>query len=105
MQKFQEGLSFKTANSEKIAHLGNSVMNVVTENGLNRRITCAVAGVKKSLLPVSKSNKTGHTVEFSATGGFITNAADGSRIPMYVKNGAYNNELWVRSDTMSSGDF
>lgn len=104
LQKSQQGISFKTASGGKIAHLGNSVIDVATESGLNRRITCAATGLKTILLAVSKLYKTGHNVEFTATGGWITNTTHSSRIPMYVQNGVYIFKLWVKSNAMNDDD-
>ena len=95
----RNGVHFKTASGERVAHEGMRTIECITESNLIRRLTGAVTGVKKVLLAVSRLTETGHYVHFTSTGGYIENKTDGSRIPMHLKNGVYIIKLWVKASS------
>ena len=90
------GMTFRTASGERVAHEGLRTIATVTENGLTRRMTGAITSVNKVLLAVSRLAETGHRAHFTKDGGYLENVKDGTKIPMYQKNGVYMIKLWVK---------
>jgi hypothetical protein len=91
------GAMFRTASGQTVAHEGNRTIECITDNGLVRRLTGAVTGVRKVLLAVSRLTETGHRVFFDKDGGYIENRQDGSKIPMILKDGVYIIKLRIRA--------
>ena len=88
-------MTFRTASGEQGKHEGVKILHVVTENGLQRKLTCAVTDVREMLLATSQLGSMGYFVGLGKYGGYIENTKDGSRIPVRLKNGIYMIKLWV----------
>ena len=86
----ERGTVFRTASGEEVKDEGQRTIEVMTEQGERRRLTCTVTRVKKMLLAVSRLVETGHTVHFGACGrSYAKHEATGKQTPIYLKNGVY----------------
>ena len=91
----EEGRFYKTADGTKVLDEGSRTLKAVNERGGNLNLRVSVAGVHKPLVSVSKKVAQGNTVTFGPGGSFIKHT-DGSKTPMYLRNGTYVVKLKVK---------
>jgi hypothetical protein len=92
----ESGASFRTASGEVVRDEGQKTVEVKTEYGDTRRMTCTVTGVRKILLAVSRLVECGHVVHFSPKAGYIQNIKTKTVIPIHQRNGVYVVRLQAR---------
>ena len=112
-----KGLHYIGATNQKVPNVGQQQFQVVTENGIERRITFQSAAVRKPLLSVSNVCDKGQMVIFDNGRSVITNrnSKAGKQIQSIVaglqpidtidlhrENGVYTMPLWVPPQLQAS---
>ena len=103
-QESKAGVTYKAANGQTIKNLGRRSIQVVSDEGLDRKLSFEVTGVHKVLLSVSVICDKGHEVYFNKTGGQIVNMTTGEIINMKRVNGVYVIRLKIKPPVGSPDD-
>lgn len=91
------GVRYEVASGETIPNEGQKHVEVVTEDGQQRKITMQVCDVNKALLSIKKTCRAGHRVVFDDDGSFIENKASKERTWLREENGVYTLDVWVKT--------
>ena len=97
------GGRYRAANGARIPNLGQLMAPFVTSEGRSCSLRFQVAGVERPLVSVSQLGRTGHRVEFHATGGAITHLQTGRRIQLQRSGGVYLLKMKVRDSRGAEG--
>ena len=91
----RSGVCYTVANGEVVPDLGERSPNIITENGLMKKVRFHVADVDKPLLAVSSIQRKGYRVVFDDES-YIQNKYNPTEIiPLVEENGTYKMKAWV----------
>ena len=95
------GQKYTSASGDAIANLGEKVLDVMSENGVESRIKYQAADVSRTLNSVSEICDAGDAVQgqyvlFNKWGGVVLNLVTGRQIPFAREDGIYTMEMWVK---------
>ena len=95
----QAGFAYKGADGSDIPHLGQQVLQGVTEENDPIKMTVQVAKITKPLASVKKMTQAGNRVVFDGQNSYIEHKASGRKTKIYERDGTYAIDLWVSSDS------
>ena len=88
--------SDSSASDHPLYNLGEQVLKVVTDNGLDTEVLLQLADKSCPLVSVSTICNFGNRVIFGRGGGVIYNLSIGMEVPFQRRGGVYALGLWVR---------
>ena len=99
------GQKYTCANGETIENLGEKILDVVMDDGVETTIKYQACDVKKPLNSVSEicdagDPENGQYVIFSKWGGAIVNPTTGRHVPFERELGVYTMGMWVKPKTV-----
>ena len=89
------GVCYTVANGDVVHDLGERTPNIVTENGLIKRVRFHVADVDKPLLAVSAIRKRGYRIVFDDESYIQNKYNPEEKIPLIEENGTYKMKAWI----------
>ena len=95
------GQNYTSASGDVIPNLGEKVLDVVTEDGVESKVKYQAADVSRTLNSVSEicdagGSGEGQYVLFTKWGGHIFNPSTGRQTPFQREDGIYTLEMWVK---------
>ena len=101
------GQKYTSASGETIPNLGEKLLDVVMEDGLETQIRYQACDVTRTLNSVSEicdaGGEEGQYVLFSKWGGTVINPQTGRRTPFAREEGIYTLDMWVRPKATDGG--
>ena len=99
------GQKYTSASGDTIPNLGEKILDVVTEDGIETQIKYQAADVSRTLNSVSEvcdaGGADGQYVLFSKWGGSIWNPVTGRCTPFAREGGIYTLDMWVKPKSAS----
>jgi hypothetical protein len=96
----REGQKYAVANGEEIENLGEQILDIITNKGVETQVTYQSADVSRPLNSVSEicdaGGRLGQHVIFGRKGGAILNLDTGSVTPFPREGGIYTFDFWVK---------
>ena len=90
------GLEYQSATGEPIPNLGEKRLNLLLDDGSQRKMVMQVAaGVTKALGSVSRICSMGHKVVFDDDGSYIEHKATGTVTWLQQRDGVYVLDAWI----------
>ena len=91
---------FYDAGGNKLENKGENVVEFLTKAGHKQKVRWQVMNVVKPLLAMARFEQAGCELKFGKEGRFMHNPLTKEKIPVYVKNGTYKVDLWVKLDVV-----
>ena len=101
----QSGLHYTGANGGRMPNMGQQVLPVQLENGMNATTIFQIAEVTRPLVSVARLTSMGNEVIFGVSGGIIRNLKTKSEMPFKKKDGVYVFVLWIEPKGNNSQGF
>ena len=93
----RSGVTYETANGERIENEGQKVLSVEMKGGARRMLTTQICDVSKPLMSVRRMVEMGHTVVFSPTEQYVDGESTGEVMEMDLDGGMYTLKTWVKA--------
>ena len=93
----RRGVTYETANGERIENEGQKVLSVEMKGGARRMLTIQICDVSKPLMSVRRMVEMGHTVVFSPTEQYVYDESTGEVMEMDLDGGVYTLKTWVKA--------
>ena len=87
--------SYKAANGTSIKNHGQRNLSAMDESWNPFKMEAQVADVSTSLGSVFQICRSGNIVAFDDQGGVVMNKTTGRRIPIKLRQGSYEMDMWV----------
>ena len=95
------GVCYTVANGNSMPDLGQRSPNIVTENGILKKVRFHVADVDKPLLAVSAVRRKGYRVVFDDESYIQNKINPEEKIPLIEENGTYKMKAWLVPPSLS----
>ena len=92
------GQTYTAACGSPLPNLGEQILDIATEEGMEAKVKFQMAEVTRPLCSVSKICDRGHRVVFELGGGCIENLKTGWRIEFARRDNVYILNWWVYDD-------
>ena len=93
-----------SASAWRMPNMGQTVLNIQTNEGKDTTVLYQIAEVSRPLTSVSASCERGNWVVYTPQGGFILNCQTGERTSFERKGGIYELDLWMRDEDNHGSD-
>ena len=87
--------TYRAANGTTIKNHGQRSISALDESWSPFKINAQVADVSTPLASVYQMCKSGNIVAFNSQGGAIINPTTGKKIPIKLRNGSYEMDMWM----------
>ena len=89
------GVVYTAANGDTMPNRGRKVVRVTTKEGQHKSMNMQITDVNRALMSVAKICDAGHTVIFTADGGYIRNTLTGDETAFRCENNVYRMQVRV----------
>ena len=93
----RRGVAYEVANGVRIPNMGEKRFVGISEEGVQKGLTCQICDVNRPLLSVSKIVGAGHKVVFSRAGSWIEEEHTGKIMALREDSGMYTLQMWVHT--------